>query len=130
MTVQQYYSMADIFNHFDKITSKETDRYPFYNIVQTDENNWVIELALAGYTKSDIHIEEKDSYLTISGKVDTTNSSTKFVHQGISRRSFKKSFRLGEWMYVRNAKMENGILSVAVELVVPDEKKPKTITIN
>jgi molecular chaperone IbpA len=130
MTVQQYYSMADIFNHFDKITSKETDRYPFYNIVQTDENNWVIELALAGYTKSDIHIEEKDSYLTISGKVDTTNSSTKFVHQGISRRSFKKSFRLGEWMYVRNAKMENGILSVAIELVVPDEKKPKTITIN
>jgi molecular chaperone IbpA len=122
--------MSDIFNHFDKIASKETDRYPFYNVVQVDENNWVIELALAGYDKSNITIEEKDGFLTIAGKNPETPYPKKYVHQGIALRSFKKSFRLGEWMYVRGARMENGVLNVAIELVVPDEKKPKTFSID
>ena len=129
MTVNSYYSMKDIFNHIDAITNKDADRYPFYNIIKVDETNWVLEVALAGYDKSNITIEEKDSCLTITGKTPA-DSSTTFVHQGISRRSFKKTFRLGEWMFIKSAKMENGILSVAVELVVPDEKKPKTISID
>lgn len=111
-----------------KVFSKGSDKHPFYNIVKIDKTNWKIEIALAGYRKEDITIEEKDGYVIVSGSATSTNT-THYVHHGISCRSFKKAFRLGEWMHVNGASMENGILTVALELVVPEEKKPKVFDI-
>ena len=109
--------------------AEKAERYPFYNIAQVDENNWIIELALAGYDKTNISVEEKDGYLIISGKQPET-SSKNYVHRGIALRSFKKSFKLAEWMVVRGASMSNGMLNVNIELVVPEEKKPKKFEID
>lgn len=101
--------------------------YPYYNVVQVDDTNWVIEIALAGYSKKNISVEEKDGYLLISGK--QVDDEKKYIHRGIALRSFKKSFKLTEWMIVRKAEMNDGILSVSIELVVPEEKKPKKFEI-
>jgi molecular chaperone IbpA len=107
---------------------KSDTRYPHYNIVEIGENNWVIDIALAGWDKSNINVEENDGYLVVSGK-QPEDTNLKYIHRGIALRSFKKSFKLTEWMVVRRVTMLNGILSINIELVVPEEKKPKKFNI-
>lgn len=105
------------------------EKYPFYNIVQVDENKWTIEIALAGYDKSNISVEEQDGYLIIIGKQPET-SLKNYVHRGIGLRSFKKSFKLAEWMVVRGVSMSDGMLNINIELVVPQDKKTKKFEID
>ena len=107
---------------------EKTERYPYYNIIKIDDEKWIIEIALAGFDKSSITVEEKDGYLIVSGK-QPENDTNNYVHRGIALRSFKKSFKLAEWMIVCGATMNNGILSVHVELEIPEEKKPKKFDI-
>lgn len=109
--------------------TSEKPKYPFYNIIQTDETNWVIEMALAGYSKNNITVSLEEGDLIVSGK-QIEEEDKNYIHRGIALRSFKKSFKLNEWHVIRSAKMENGILSIEVELVIPEERKPKVINID
>ena len=74
---------------------EKSSKYPFYNIVEVDSNNWVIEMALAGYTKDNITVSLEEGHLVVSGK--QTEEEKNYVHRGIALRSFKKSFQLMEW---------------------------------
>lgn len=108
--------------------------YPPYNIKKTDENKYVIEMAVAGFSKSDIEVEFEDDKLIIRGNTSNTEEEPgiwpKFLHKGIAERSFIKSFNLTENVEIQSANLVNGILKVALEAIIPEHKKPTKIEIN
>ena len=102
--------------------------FPPYNIRKEGEYNYVIEMALAGFGKDDIEIEVAESNLTIrSVKENSEDDST--VYRGISYRKFERKFTLADDIVVPGAKLENGMLTVELERVVPEEKKPRLIPV-
>ena len=120
----------------DKLHSIQMDApsYPPYNIRQTDNFNYIIELALAGFNKKDIEVTYADNTLTIKSNYDYTSSKSKektkeLTHKGISQRAFTRSFCLADDVVVNGAELVNGMLTIQLEKIVPEEKKPKTIKI-
>lgn len=106
-----------------------TQAYPPYNLIKIDEDNYQLSLAVAGFSKDDISITIEDSSLIIKGDLEKESDDVTYVHKGIGTRKFTRSFALGEYMEVVGAEFENGLLHIDVERVVPEEKKPKQISI-
>lgn len=104
--------------------------YPPFNVRKTDENKYVVELAVAGFDKSDIDIEVKDSTLTIKSDVKTKDvEGEEWIHRGIGLRNFTRQFQLADTVEVKGAEMVNGMLKVWLENVIPEEQKPKKVEI-
>ena len=105
--------------------------FPPYNIRKEGEYNYVIEMALAGFGKEDIQVEVADGTLSIrSVKENPEDDSTQMTqHRGISYRRFERKFTLADDLVVNSANLENGMLYVDIERVVPEEKKPRLITV-
>ena len=107
--------------------------FPPYNIRKEGDYNYVIELALAGYSKADLEVELADGNLTVRTKPDTNQgdkvSGEVLLHHGISARQFSRSWTIAEDVVVQDAQMKNGMLLVHLEHVVPEEKKPRVISI-
>ena len=106
--------------------------YPPYNIERTDENHYRILLAVAGFAEKDLSVEVKEGVLSVQGKRETDKDeadSKHYLHQGIAGRSFERRFQLAENVEVRGAQLENGLLHVDLERIVPEEKKPRRIVI-
>ena len=102
--------------------------FPPYNIRKEGDYNHVIEMPLAGFGKKDIEIEVADNTLSIrSVKENTEDEDT--VYRGISYRKFERKFTLADDIVVNGAKLENGMLQVDLERVVPEEKKPRLVTV-
>ena len=102
--------------------------FPPYNIRKEGDYNFVIELALAGLSKDDLEIEIADQTLTIRS-IDKKEDEGELLHRGISYRQFTRTWTLAENVVVNEAKMENGMLVVRLEHVVPEEKKPRKVSI-
>jgi molecular chaperone IbpA len=105
--------------------------YPPYNIRKLNDLQYVVELALAGFSKSDIEVEVTDGTLTIrtAAKDDGADNDENFVHRGIAKRTFSRQFNLSDDIIVKNADLKDGMLIVNLERVIPDEKKPRLIPI-
>ncbi len=103
--------------------------YPPYNIERADENHYRVTVAVAGFGENDLSIEVKDGVLTVTGKREDAQRAS-YLHQGIAGRAFERSFQLAEHVEVRGARLENGLLHIDLERVVPEEKKPRKIAIN
>ena len=103
--------------------------YPPYNIERSDENHYRVSLAVAGFGEKDLSIEVRDGVLTVQGKREEVGKQS-FLHQGIAGRAFERQFQLAEDVEVRHAQLENGLLHIDLERLVPEEKKPRKITIN
>ena len=131
-------SFGNLFNDpffigFDKLADRLTgvttqqSGFPPYNVRKLDEDNFVIDLAVAGYSKDTLSIEEQDGTLTIKGeKPDDTDT---YLHKGIAGRKFTRTFALGEYMHVDNADFNDGMLYIIIKREIPEEKKPKSIKI-
>ena len=102
-----------------------TDNYPPHNIVRIDEEKFLIELAVAGFTKDDIDLELKDGILKVSGIMGKDERD--FAFKGISSRKFEKSFRLSEFVVIDGADLKDGILVVYARVELPEEKRPRKI---
>lgn len=109
--------------------SGKSDNYPPYNIAKLDDTHFVVEVAVAGFDENELDIELKDGELLVKGEKEKKETDVEYQHKGISTRNFTRSFTLGDNVEVRGATVKNGILAVALELIVPDEKKPKKIEI-
>ena len=118
-----------LFDELEKITNHANDTYPPHNVVKSDDMKYDIELAIAGFKKEDISIELKEHVLTIKGDREPRREQDKYVHKGISGRKFLKSFRLSEYAEVSGADLTDGILTVGIEVVLPEEKRPQMINI-
>ena len=101
--------------------------FPHYNIKKAGEDKYVIEMALAGYKKSDIEVEVADGILFIEGK--SPQAKEDFVHRGIAKRAFKKQLQLSEYVECTGAKLEDGMLKVELKYDPPENKKPKKISV-
>ena len=110
-------------------TLHENTNYPPYNIIKHDAENYCIEIAVAGFTKEDISISKEKERLSIEGKQEE-GEEQEYVHKGLASRSFKRTFTLADDIVVKGADMKNGILSVDLERIVPEEDKPQEIKIS
>ena len=102
--------------------------YPPYNIVKQSENNYLVEVAVAGFKQEDIDITVEGNKLSISGKVQASATGD-YLHKGIATRDFSHQFTLAETVVVRAADMVNGLLVIRLENVIPEEKLPRKILI-
>jgi molecular chaperone IbpA len=117
-------------NMFKYANQLSNSNYPPHNIIKTDDDNYVIELAVAGFKKSEITVEVDRESLIISGTKDKDPATAvEYLHRGLSSRDFTRQFTLAEHVVVKNATIQDGILSVYLERVVPEEKKRKLIAI-
>jgi molecular chaperone IbpA len=115
------------FKDLEKVMHNSTN-YPPYNLAQVGEDSYMIELALAGFKREDISVEQEKNVLTIKGSSESENETT-YIHKGIGARSFARTFSLSEFMEVAAVAMSDGILKVLVIRNVPEEAKPKTFEI-
>ncbi|HUO92688.1 MAG TPA: Hsp20 family protein [Rhizomicrobium sp.] len=107
-----------------------TQTFPPYNIERTDENHYRITLAVAGFAEKDLNVEVRDGVLTVQGKRGDETDKQGYLYQGIAGRAFERRFQLAEHVEVKGAKLENGLLHVDLERIVPEERKPRRIPIN
>ena len=140
--VKAYNTIMDVFNdpfligftrEFDRLNSIQKTNskvsYPPYNVLKFDEDEYRLELAVAGFEKDEIDVTVKDGSLIISGEQEAADEADTYLYRGIATRKFTRSFALGEFMEVSGADMQNGILSIPITRVIPEEKKPKQISI-
>jgi molecular chaperone IbpA len=124
----------DRFNDLFETLNADNDHknvYPPYDIIKNGENQYQIVMAVAGFQEADITITLENDTLKVSGKSEPTpEESTVYLHRGIARRAFERSYRLADHMKVQNASLTNGLLSITIEREIPAEKKPQVIAIN
>ena len=124
-----------IFDEFDRMlesTERYSTNYPPYNIKRVNDTDYRIEVALAGYDKDDIEVELKDSALTVRNKTKEQSIDEKgngVIHKGISTRQFERAFTISEDIKVKDAELKNGLLTIDLERIIPDEKKSRLIDI-
>ena len=114
---------------FDTMLTEKPTTFPPHNIVKVDENNYLVELAVAGFNESEVTIEVLKNTLTIKGEKDLDDTRN-YLHRGIGTRTFKKTVTLADTVQVDGASLENGILTVKLVNIVPVEKLPVKIAIN
>jgi molecular chaperone IbpA len=127
----------NVFDHFERMMDDHNFNemvrynYPPYNIVKTGNYTYNIELALAGFSKKDIEINMEDGILNIKSAVEATKDKDEdgVIHKGIAKRYFSKSFTIAEDVEVKGAELKDGLLKVSLERIVPESKKPRTISI-
>ena len=125
----------NLFNDFDRMlsfNSSSINHYPPYNIRKINDTDYVIELAVAGFGKKDIEVKSVENTLTIKSvdkKQEVLDKDESVIHQGISKRSFTRSFTIADDVIVKGADLKDGLLSVSLEKIIPDEKKPKIFDI-
>jgi molecular chaperone IbpA len=114
------------FRNASEMAAKQS--YPPYNLIKIDDDNYMLTLAVAGFTKKEVEVTLNNGTLTITGVI-AEDDDHEYLHKGIALRKFTRTFALGEYMEVISAEMDNGMLYVSVRREVPEEKKPKQITI-
>jgi len=124
----------NIFDHFEKMFEEDfhfpTVNYPPYNIVKTGAHTYDIEVALAGYNKKEISVEYAEGLLRIKSiKEEKSKEKDGVIHKGIAKRYFSKSFTIADDVEIKGAELKDGLLKVSLLKIIPEGKKPKTITI-
>ena len=120
-----------LFDLFDQVAGHDgSPGYPPYNIERTGENDYRITLAVAGFGESELSIVSKENALTIKGEKQVKQDNNgEVLYQGIAARAFERVFQLADYVQVKGAALENGLLHVDLVREIPEAKKPRQITI-
>ena len=123
-----------VFDHFESLFNDSPSlhtNYPPYDIVKTDEHSYVIELAVAGFSKKDIAVTVENGVLTVESdrEGNAESSGQEIIHRGISKRYFKKSFSISDDVEIRGAELKDGLLRISMEKIIPESRKRKEISI-
>ena len=116
----------DVFTRFFQM-EEYNSAYPFYNIKKVHDEKYSLEMALAGWKKSDIKVTVENGVLPIVGKVEKNNDN--YIHKGVAQRAFMKRLQLSEYVECTGAKLEDGMLKVELVYDPPEDKKAKKITV-
>ena len=122
-----------LFSLLDSATPDGSPGYPPYNIERTGENAYRISVAVSGFSPGELSIVAKENTLTIKGeKIANENSKDKseLLYRGIAARAFERAFQLADFVVVKNASLENGLLHVDLVREIPEAKKPRSIPIS
>jgi molecular chaperone IbpA len=118
--------LADL---LDSATAEAATGYPPYNIERTGENEYRVEIAVAGFKPSELDIQVKESVLTVQGRKAANDGERRFVHRGLAERNFERRFQLAEYVAVTEANLADGLLSISLKRELPEALKPRRIEI-
>ena len=147
--VSKTYNTLSLFDNFNQLTpysvgfdrqfnrlndyvkhQQQSTGFPPYNIQKVKDFEYEIEMALAGFSKDDIEVEVADGVLTVRSVKENDDVDDEWtLHRGISYRKFNRKFTLADDIVVNDAKLENGLLRISLEQIIPEEKKPRLIKI-
>jgi molecular chaperone IbpA len=118
------------FDRYFTAPHHQNGNYPPHNIVKYDDTHYGIEVAVAGFSKEEVTVEVDQDQLTIRGvKIRPAESTVEYLHRGLAARDFEQTFTLAEYMEVRGATVENGMLLIDIHRLVPEALKPRKIEI-
>jgi len=126
------------FDHVDRLfdslnrMDESSPSYPPYNIEKTGENDYLVTLAVAGFGEDDLQITQEGDTLSVRGRIENKEEqeTVEYLHKGIATRSFERKFTLADHVKVTDARLEKGLLRIALEREIPETEKPRTIAIN
>jgi molecular chaperone IbpA len=118
--------LADL---LDAATAEASSGYPPYNIERTGDNEYRIEIAVAGFKRDELSIEVKDGVLTVQGRKAANDGERRFVHRGLAERNFDRRFQLAEYVVVTDAQLADGLLQISLRRELPEALKPRRIEI-
>lgn len=116
-----------LFKELEYTTRHSNDHYPPHNIIKVDDENFLIELAVAGFSQDELEVDVKERTLTVKG--EHVSKGREFIHRGISTKKFRRTFRLSEYVEVHGADLVDGVLAIDLKIVVPEEMRPRKIKI-
>jgi|TARA_R110000824_G_scaffold86954_1_gene214745 molecular chaperone IbpA len=119
----------DRLHEFNDSIAKNLPTYPPYNIRKVGDQ-YIVEMAVAGFSESDIDIQVEGDILKIVGSITDSKDNSPYLHKGIANRGFTRTFNLAETIEVKDASLINGMLKVFLEDIIPDNKKPRKVNIN
>jgi molecular chaperone IbpA len=122
-----------LFNLLDQTVTDGAPGYPPYNIERTGENAYRITVAVSGFAQNELSIVAKENTLTIKGEKTVTEGGkekSEVLYRGIAARAFERAFQLADYVQVKDASLENGLLHVDLVREIPEAKKPRTIAIS
>lgn len=132
LTRPDFVGFDRIFDLFERQASTSTERaFPPYNVVRVDDNEYRVDLAVAGFAEEELDVLAEGSTLTVESRRDFSASGggEQHLHKGIAERNFRRQFTLADTIKVRGADLVNGILSVYLQNVVPEEERPQRVEI-
>jgi molecular chaperone IbpA len=116
-------------NLLDAASVDSAEGYPPYNIERTGDNDYLIEIAVAGFKPAELSIEVKENLLTVQGQKAANEDPRRFLHRGLAERNFKRRFQLADFVVVRDAQLVDGLLSISLRRELPEQLKPRQIEI-
>lgn len=120
-----------LFNQMEQNLNNSNGGYPPYNIEQRGDNQYRITMAVAGFAESQLDITQHENKLIVRGtRPESEHDERQYLYQGIAERDFERKFQLADYVKVIGANMENGLLHIDLEREIPEEQKPRKITIN
>ncbi len=120
--------LFDLLENAGRVTQNEN--YPPFNIERTDENEYLVTIAVAGFKSDEIEITAQQNLLTVAGSKQTeSNDNRDFLHMGIASRNFERRFQLADYVHVKDADIADGLLSITLVREIPDALKPRKIQI-
>jgi molecular chaperone IbpA len=114
--------LDDVFHRLDAMSGNNVN-YPPYNLIKHDSSNFSIEVALAGFTRDEIEVSTEQNILKVASKSPKQDPERTYLHKGVSKRSFTRSWQLSEDVKVKNVKYEDGLLTIDLERIIPDHQK-------
>lgn len=109
--------------------SEMDESYPPYNIEKIEDDRYVIEIAVAGFTKDDIAVTAHQNRLVVTGRKSVSKKDRNFLYKGIAERSFEHAFNLADFVHVEEVVLEDGLLKIRLKREIPEDLKPRTIQI-
>jgi molecular chaperone IbpA len=120
--------LDEVFNRLEAMTGHNTS-YPPYNLIKHDGSNYEIEIALAGFKAEEIEVSTEQNILRVASRVEKRDTERTYLHKGLSKRSFNNSWQLGDDVRVSSVDFADGLLSISLERIIPEDKKRTTYTI-
>ena len=119
-----------IFNDFEsRFANQIQNNYPPHNVIKHDEDNYEIQIAVAGFRKDEIELTVQNNHLIVTGTKEAEHTTGEYMHRGLSARNFERFFRLEGFLEVGDAEIRDGLLLIKLTRNIPEEKKPKKILI-
>jgi len=122
-----FVGFESLFDELQKASTHQGNNYPPHNIVKIDDDQYIVELAIAGFSMDEIDITVERDKLNIKGVQESQDRQ--YLYKGISEKKFNRTFKLAEHVIVSDALLENGILKITLEMKIPEELKPRKIKI-
>ena len=131
LALRSFVGFDNLFNELETMSTQKQNSFPAHDIIRISEDEYEITIAVAGFNNKDISIDVHDGVLSIKGNIgtDVEDKNIQYLYKGIAKRSFEQKFRLEHYVDVKDATLSNGLLTISLIREIPEERKPRNITL-